>query len=664
MRGIVTSFLVLTLLLSSGAIPTVAPLQGGIIAADSTVPVPALPEPMALPSGTPDEQAAILARYVLAGGETALPALLAGLQASGISILHVDGRVAVPAVQGAGVSRVALFDWEVFALIGLESHGLSTTLPDLGATIAATDPILADAPVGDFLVDGIRRSATGDDPVLRFWARFVIAFGVYGSSSYDLMTDFDATASLLDAVQISLLLNRVVADLLVEVPEITQVGTGERLAFAQQAGSQAPCQLTDVEGRILSGTGIAGNLGFEAFKTFMEKAGAIGGDAAANLALSLGIANSVSAFLQLIWAWIGFVPEIQVEPPGPPLVRTKTRTPGEQRVVRLRVVYDSGDLQFLNCLRPVLQLAGLDLNQAISENGPVKGAEVAWTIPKGNISDVNNPGSRQLDQLIEYHSGNVLHTVTDEDGVARVTVEGVAQRKPLPESTVPVPKEAQVRATVSLKPEANLSDEAMSVLSNMLCGGGGAVVACAIPEMLLRSHLLFNASLTFQVIDWALPGGFHVTHHTRVISSEKGVGIDVTWESTLKPGKDADDLSEMTGTGTYFGTVMEFPANAPLCQESDGAAVAIGGTIAATGTRDSGYVIYNLEGTRTLGKLEGNVFGVPPDIAALGVVPVDLEIGSNAIEKTTVIATDDKCYGTIIQVDSISITTIPVDPTS
>jgi hypothetical protein len=661
MRGVIASFLVLTLLLSSSAMPLVAAMRadGTPVA---TSPVPDLPVPMDLSSTHPDARAELLARYVLAGGDTAMPALLAALQASGITVLRLDGGVAVPATSGAGSSALAFFDWEVISLLDLERNGLSTTLPELGSALSLLHPDLADAPVTDFLLDGIRASAESDIPELRFWARFIVALGVHESSGYDLLgADFDAAASLLDAVQMSLLVNRLVADVLVEAPGAYPGLVGNRLSFAQEDFSKAPCQLGNVEGRILSLTGIAGSVGFQKLMKYLQKAGAFSADVAAKIGLRASWVNSGSAFLQILFAWIAFSPQMSLEPPGQPLVRTKDRTPGEQRVVRLRVLYDAGNWQFTNCLRPILQLAGLDLNQAIGRNGPVEGADVAWSIPKGSSANINDPETRVTDAIIQYHGGDTRHTITDKDGVVRMTVEGVAQHETLPGSSVPVPREVQVRAAVALK-SSNLFDDATSVISNMLCGGPGAVIACAASEMLLRSHLLFSANLTFQVIDWALPGGFHVTHHTRVVSSTKGVGIDITWESTLKPPKGAPDLSDMSGEGTYFGTVAVFPANGPKCQESSGEKMELGGTVKATGTRSSGYIVYGLEGTRTLGTLEGVVFGVPPDIAELGAEQVDLDTGFTTAEHTTVISVGDKCYGTVTQIDTITITTIPEDP--
>jgi hypothetical protein len=628
----------------------------------ATSPVPDLPAPMDLSSTSPDARAELLARYVLAGGDTAMPALLAALQASGITVLHLDGGVAVQAMPGTGSSGLAFFDWEVFSLLDLEQYGLATTLPDLGSALSLLHPDLADAPVTDFLLEGIRASAESDAPELRFWARFIVALGVHGSSGYDLLgTDIDAAVDALDAVQMSLLVNRLVADMMVEAPDAYPGQVGNRLSFAQEDVSQAPCQLGNVEGRILSVTGIAGSIGFSQLMDYLRQAGAFSGDVAAKIGLRASWVNSASAFLQILFAWIAFSPEMNLEPPGQPLVRTKDRTPGEQRVVRLRVLYDADNWQFTNCLRPILQLAGLDLNQVISQDGPVEGADVAWSIPKGSSANINDPETRVTDAIIQYHSGDTGHTITDKDGVARVTVEGVQQHEALPDSSVPVPKEVQVRAAVALK-ASNLFDDATSVISNMLCGGPGAVVACAASEMLLRSHLLFSASLTFQVIDWALPGGFHITHHTRVVSSTKGVGIDITWESILKPPKGAPDLSDMSGEGTYFGTVAVFPANGPQCQESSGEVMEIGGTVKATGTRSSGYIVYGLEGTRTLGTLEGVVFGVPSDIAELGAEQVDLETGFTTAEHTTVISVGDKCYGTVTQTDTITITTIAEDP--
>jgi hypothetical protein len=70
-----------------------------------------LPEPLALPRGTPDRQAAALAKAVFQRDEKSTAALYAAVLASGYAVRKRDGRVVRTRPGGAG--RRAAFEREV-----------------------------------------------------------------------------------------------------------------------------------------------------------------------------------------------------------------------------------------------------------------------------------------------------------------------------------------------------------------------------------------------------------------------------------------------------------------------------------------------------------------------------------------------------------------------
>lgn len=661
MRRSITLVLVTLLLLGSSQATFVAAARQGSTTGATSDPPP-LPAPLAMPSGSPDDAAVTLARLVLTGGDRSLPALITALRASGIAVVDFDGKVLVAPVIGAD-QGYALHQWEVPALLDAEQAGLTTTVADLGDSLTVAHPALANAPIADFLLDGIRTGANGANPALRFWARFIVALGKYGSGGSDLLDPRTTPAAApLGGIQTNLILRRLVADVWSAKVQLERAaGPPDTHAFSQPAAS-APCQLGDVEGQILSVSSIAGSLGFGQLMGYLDNAGALGTSigsklgmtAAEKIAAAGGFANGVFAFAQLFFALAAFHGEVSMDPPGNPLVRTKTTTPGESRTLRMKVTFDIGNWQFINCIRPILQMAGLDLSQAMSQNGPVPGAEVAWHLIQGGVSNVTDPdpAKRQLTPLIQFHSGDITRTITDKDGVASAVVEGVPQKENLPGAYVRVAKPARIRATVALK-TANLFGDVSTAVSTMLCGGPLAMGACAIPEMLLRSHLLFGATIDFQVIDWVPPEGLRVTHRTRVVSSTKGVGLDVTWTATVRD-KDFDkESNSYKGTGRVTGFQMSFPANSEQCKGSAGEKIAIADDTNTMVALSPGWVTYSFTGKNV--QADPSMLGIPANTAELGAIPVDIQRGGATAESTAVISDGDKCYGTLTQTDWVTV---------
>jgi len=75
-----------------------------------------LPEPMRLPPGNIDEQAATLAKAVLKGDEKSVPALYAAVLAAGYGIRDADGSVLETTDHGQGM---VFRDWEIAAIAKL-----------------------------------------------------------------------------------------------------------------------------------------------------------------------------------------------------------------------------------------------------------------------------------------------------------------------------------------------------------------------------------------------------------------------------------------------------------------------------------------------------------------------------------------------------------------
>ncbi len=105
--------------------------------------------------------------------------------------------------------------WEAAAIAKLLGDGMHIRLTDLGTAFARTMPPLKDAPVATLLLQGLRTAAQGTQPAMRFWADFIAELGRKAASPYDLLApDVDPAKVELDAMQVSLILRRLAADLI------------------------------------------------------------------------------------------------------------------------------------------------------------------------------------------------------------------------------------------------------------------------------------------------------------------------------------------------------------------------------------------------------------------------------------------------------------------
>lgn len=156
----------------------------------------------------------------------------------------------------------------------------------------------------------------------------------------------------------------------------------------------------------------------------------------------------------------------------------------------------------LACASVALAAVGLDFS--FPENGPIKGADVEWTLVEGGLKmdaragykvteaivELENPGPRIQDAGVGF--GDVKKSVrTNEQGTATVGIHGAPQKRPLGRDPQPVIKRVTVRANVQLKPADMFRD-----LTDALKG------PWALPaQVLYRSHLL-GKNYRFKVRDW------------------------------------------------------------------------------------------------------------------------------------------------------------------
>jgi hypothetical protein len=249
----------------------------------------------------------------------------------------------------------------------------------------------------------------------------------------------------------------------------------------------------------------------------------------------LGIANTIIAWLKAIMSVARQNITINVE--NAPLVRTKTRTAGEERTARVKVEIDFPKGDVLKAIRAAGNFTGLDLQ--VPDGGPASGAKIVWRLPEGSYGtkfQSANGGSVYKPELafVQYREGGGYVSTTNDAGEATLDIQGVPQRKDLPKTVRPYPRRAVIAVEVTIK-VGNITQDFTDAISNAMGGpiGGGLTF---LADMVLRTSFFFQKSKGFEVTDWKEPawdGDFTITakgsgtHHEE--PSKGGSGSDSQW---------------------------------------------------------------------------------------------------------------------------------------
>ncbi len=462
-----------------------------------------LPAPAAVSSGPEEERALLLARQVLAGGEGARAALVAALQQAGFPIRDAAGTILVRPV---GKSQGITFElWEVNALAEsiANRERMFVPLDNFAEMIAAPLPELRDAPMTDFVLDGVRTRALDPDGSLLFWAVFIAELGRQDKvrEPYDILLDIDPAKNQLDMLQLAFITKRIAADLAVlAYPD--KVGKKQgfslpswpvRTAYA----ADLPCEFEGVLSEIREWEALGAAVAFDELMDYLR---GIGIDDAEKLSKIGALADVLLAYIKLAAAQAAFDMRIEMRD-GTPLVRTQKQRPvtGETKTLVAALTMDMGKAQWVNCFRTLFNQLGLDFT--VEKDGPIKDASVAWTGESGFFGQlvqfVGDPKSRF--EITGRMSSPILDARTDASGIATVNVEGVGQRDDLGDNPKPVMKEATVSAMAVLKP-ANMYRDFKDAASTAQAGLAGLLAMPA--ELMYRTHWSFGAAYTFPVKDW------------------------------------------------------------------------------------------------------------------------------------------------------------------
>lgn len=507
-----------------------------------------LPAPLPQPAGTPEQAAAELAKRVMAEDDQSTAALLTAVQMSGFSVRADDGSLAYESVTpGQGIVIDA---WEVAALAKLFGDGLQIRLTDLSTTFATAMPALKNASVDKLFLDGLRAAAHGNQPAMRFWADFIAELGRQSRHHYDLLAPYVDTEKVdLDAIQLSLILRRLAADLMIQERSEKQKGQwtplrkrnwmsvqdasydlqeeavphfrdavwrmdhGPRLVLVEEGGSNLPCTMSDLASQIMDSSAYVSGKAFDGILEYLAEHAEMEG--AEKYGNATSKANAVLAIIKLIAFYACLETDITISG-EPPLVRTQSiYTNGERRTLTGTVRENIKNWQAVNCTRIALNGANFDIS--LPNDGPVKGVKTQWMLKSGGMSVSGNqitypivefvaPDGTPLIQTAMSPISNPAAPKTNEEGHTTIDLEGVKQREQL-RNPVPVMKQAEVNFSVAAK-EVTMSQDIIDALGNGvgfnkgLTAGPLTIGIGGLVETLLRSNIHLSKTLTVPVKDW------------------------------------------------------------------------------------------------------------------------------------------------------------------
>ena len=493
-----------------------------------------LPDPLRMPAGDVDQQATALAKIVATGDDSSTAALYAAVLASGYGVRDTDKSVMQTTENGQGL---VLASWEVAAAAKLYGEGYGVTLAHLSESFTRTVPALKDVPLAEVIVDGIRKAAKSNHTPLRFWAQFIVALGNQSVAPYDLLRQVDPAKTRLDAIQVALILSRLSGDF--ALIEKRTAGHHPRL---RNESFQSPCGASDVENLINDYTALAQTTLFD---ILMERYGGT----AATYGKVVGMANVVLTVFKFVVSYASL--EVEITMDGDKLIRTKTTTPGERRLLTATLKMDTGKWELINCLRPSLNKVGLDVD--IPKSGPLAGVNAEWVMVLGgdsrgwlgtleDITDIFGGETSYGDGLVFFDpvpgaNRAPQKQITNSEGVSQIYIVGTPQEKDLSKRKLfEVDKGAGVRVDVQLKPMrivdkkeafSNIMDIAEDAFSFLTGDPIGGVVGTA-AETLYRSNWYNSQPFYFIVKDWEPCKG-------------QWIGT-ITYTSTLNDSGSAEDL--------------------------------------------------------------------------------------------------------------------------
>jgi hypothetical protein len=603
-----------TTLPSPTPVPTALPTPAPTPVEPPVLPAP--PAPLALPQGTPEEQAVALAD-ALVSPENRLAAWLGVYDALGIPVIGQDGAP----VGATGDDPIGPRFWQVWYASVLDLPGRGIPLSDAGRLMTAGLEGMEGTDLGSVLLDDLRGAALSDDPQVRLLGLFVRERVLRGPTHMDLSdpatTPISATIDLPTVQLLGWVAIRgyviqaaqqvgkqpapafVAAGMTVSVPALRLAGllAARRVGLAstgqaggvdrllggfwgrtlQQQATQQPCSaafgsedvtfwVNWVANKFGGGLQLPGmTKSLPGIIQLIQKQMGTNIDVIEKTPERLGWANAFAAALAFAMQ-LASVDVGGYEDPDP-LERTKGTSDGKQTTIHWALSMDPGKLPDGNngalCFLSFLTNA-LGASFSFPAEGRIAGAEMMFE------------GGAGFPDLVLFGDYKQLRQDTNANGEADLLVLGRGQKKQLPDSVKPVDKEFSV--IVSAQPEPANGNSIANIFFGGLSFGTAPGVASAISALvdMLKTFRWDLGEHVFRLTDWKIPGFRYYFNYQGIDVKE---GIICSFE---KPFTINAKLAYETVNGTYRYDFMPSSPTAGTLTVT-GSFTSPSGTIAMTG---------------------------------------------------------------------------------
>jgi len=503
-----------------------------------------LPAPLAAPSGSVEEQAAMLAEMVAAGDENSTAALITAFKTAGYGLRDKEGEVSFNQENWQGIGIDA---WEIAAISKLYGSGYGVGLGRFGDSLSILAPEWKKETNVRDIVASIRNASFSPNQSTRFWANFIIEMGRRADTPFDLRVDDDVKYARLDAVQLALILTRLAADvnflsknprrqaqieqpkqdyfvkasyrndLNVQKTNLVQANFAHNKAANLTAdGDAPPCTMGELDSLILDLTATGAGIGFGELLKYLEGKQVI----KETPGQILGAANAALILLKLIMTYAALDAEVKLD--GGFLTRTKTTVDGERKTLTAKVRLDIGKWQVMNCIRPALNAAGIDFS--LPSDGSLGGVRVDWNLLEGgqtrnNVREIRNGATSGSDAIVyldtlafaQTEDNKKYYNYTDANGESKIYAVGMKQKTDMSKLILnPLMKTMAVNLDVQVKTMKIKNATAAAGTANDLAGNALAFINSDIPgfiagtsaETLYRSNFGASKSHVFPVKDW------------------------------------------------------------------------------------------------------------------------------------------------------------------
>lgn len=470
----------------------------------------------------------------------------------------VDSRGQMSWVRGQGLK---VDEWNLEALRNSYKNGVGLTLDHMLSILYLTadgvkKKMPAEAKIDPkfrkiFLADLKRMTELPEEDMtgLRFMSHFIVLVGLNSERPYDLLNENVPGNVRLDPVQSFLLLHRMAAELHVFARKYKQLPSPSlklnqtKSMIAMNAG----CNMTEIEGLIMdaaatgSGMILGGAQFFKGALELLADAKYLNDLSVTKYAEMSLVANVVSNYLKLLITMSAFEAELSQVPR--PLIRTKNKIAGANGEVRGKFWLDVGNTQYVNCIRPALNVFGLDFS--VPQSGALAGVRAEWAINSRVGAD---------NDVIQTYDVDPLRQVTDADGNSSIKIQGKPQKKDLTgKKLLKVDRYVPVNVAVNLK-NNNMGQD----LIDLAGGAGGIAAMWSLPtELLNRIPFLFNKTINVKITDWKELEG----DHFQIVGNYTGLDIRDPWDAFKRNITDRvliDLEVKVLSTGTVDAKVISF----------------------------------------------------------------------------------------------------------